>query len=337
MKNKLSILAISFFIFRASFICISSNGILANYKQNSWFNFLITSIIFFPIILLFYYITKKNIKNKLNIKLNSFYIAIYIFFALVSFALIILTFHNLVDLVNSQYLYKTPKIVISIALVLPIYFLSKTNANSYKITILLLFFFSIFLYIITIIGLIPKLSFENILPFNSSYSIGKNTHIVAFNIIPLFFLLMLCNNTIDKNFIYGYIIGSISLTIMLFIMISVLGIELISLFKYPDYFLLKLAYDGIINVRLQNFLGIQYIIDMIIFISLMIRYFFNTFNIKRKYFLFPIILILTYLFNIYNLKIYNTYINTLENILLFVPFFSLLIVKKENNNSLNTN
>ena len=118
-------------------------------------------------------------------------------------------------------------------------------------------------------------------------------------------------------------------------MISLLGIDLLLLFKYPDFFILKLAYDGFINVRLQNILGIQYIIDLIVYISLGLKYLSEKNYSKRNIFL-PIILILTaYVINIYNIELYEKIIKVFKYILfLITAFFIIILIKKEKKLSL---
>lgn len=342
MKNKLSTLALSYFTFRASFIGITTNILINEFKQNSWITFLVSGSFSFVYVLLIYFLALKIKKRKILSEIKNTYprIGTYITYLIEIpiFLLTILNFFNLIDLISIQFLYKTPKIIISIILIIPIYYLSRSSNNSFKITVLLLFYLNIILYVFSFIGLFSKINITNILPINFEIKTSLLSPIV-FNTIPLFMLLSLPNIDINKNFIYGFILAFLSELITLFVMISILGIDLIRLFKYPEFLILKLAFDGIINVRLQNILGIQFILDMIVFTSIGLKYTYETIKINKKI-VFPIMLIsIVYYLNINYLKIYNIFINFLQYILLItIPFISIiLLIKKRELNSLKNN
>ena len=338
MKNKLSIFALSFFVFRASFIGITSHFLLNNSKQNSWITFLIGSILSFPIVLLYYYSSKKfknlNINEYLKKNLPLSKKIINLLITLIIFFMISINFYNLVSLVSLQYLYKTPKLVTSLIMILPIYYLSRSTSNTFKNTIVLLFYINFFLIILAAIGLIPKINTANLYPLNEYNYFNNITYPICFNTIPLIMILIFPGQDITKEYIYGYVVATASIVISLFIMISLHGIDLLLLFKYPDFFVLKLAYDGFINIRLQNIFGIQYIIDLIVFISLGLKFSYR--GTKKANLFSPLLLVLiSYIINIYNIEIYNKIINIFKYVLLLLPItITFLLIKKEKTNFL---
>jgi len=342
MKNKLSSLALAYFMFRAAFIGITTNMLINNSKQNSCISLIISGIISFIYILIIYFITNKakklNIIYRIKKRFSKIETVINYIICIPIFLLTIIIFYNLIDLISIQYLYKTPKIIISIFLIMPIYYLSRSNNNSFKITVQILFYFSIILYLFSFLGLFSKISISNILPIKfkiNSVVISP----IAFNTVPLVAIFSTSKENIDKKFIYGFIFAFFSVLLTLFVMISILGIDLIQLFKYPEFFILKLAFDGIINVRLQNILGIQFILDMIVFTSTGLKYTYKTFKINKKPIISIIIIILVYLLNINYLKIYNIIIKILQYLLLIISQFIILFlaIKKREINSLENN
>ena len=339
MKNRLSILALSFFTFRASYIGLTSHLLITEAKQNMWISFLLSGVISIPIVLFFYFLARNNTTKNIIYKINSDYSklnkCINYFLGTIFFLLCIINFYNLTDLVSMQYLYKTPKLFISLIIILPIYFLSKSKDNSYKISVLILFYICMILYLISIIGLLPKVNILNIFPIETN-AISSAKYPVYFNTLPLFMVLVLCNNEIDKNYIYGFILGFFSLLFLIIIFISILGIDLIMLFKYPEFYILKLTFDGVINVRLQNILGIQFILDIIVFISLGLKYAYKSFNTNKHFIFLSILVTAVYFLNISYIKIYNFIINLLQYIMIIL-FLIILIIKKRENNSLKHN
>lgn len=342
MKNKLSSLALSYFMFRASFIGITTNTLIRNSKQNSWISLIISGIFSFIYILIIYFLAnnqkKINIISKNKKHISKFETFIKYIICIPIFLLTIIIFFNLIDLISIQYLYKTPKIIIGIFLIIPIYYLSKSSNDSFKITVQILFYFSIILYIFSFLGLFSKISVTNVLPMKLKINSAVISPI-AFNTFPLITVFAASKREIDKNFIYGFLLAFFSELVTLFVMISILGIDLIQFFKYPEFFILKLAFDGIINVRLQNILGIQFILDMIVFTSMGLKYTYETFKINKKIILAIILIILVYFLNINYLKIYNTIIKLLQHILLIITQFIIifLVIKKREIDSLENN
>ena len=110
-------------------------------------------------------------------------------------------------------------------------------------------------------------------------------------------------------------------------------------FKYPEFFILKLAFDGIINVRLQNILGIQFILDMIVFTTMGLKYTYESLKINKKIIFAIIMIILVYYLNINYIKIYEKVIKFLQyQLLIIIPFVIIFfIIKKREINSLENN
>ena len=326
MKNIFGYTTIAYFISRAFFAGITSLSLISQTNQDAWI------ILFFAIMigLIPVYIFHKiasydeelNIVQKIDKLFPNSGKYIKILLGIGVFAIVILNFWNLINLITTQFLNKTPNYVIGISLIIPIILLINKDNKIIARVSTILFFFSIILVITSIIGLLPKIQIDNLKPFMENNFLKGIIPYISYNTLPLFIILIFPNRYIKRSIIHGYIISSISLFIGLLFLISILGVNLVILFQYPEFHLLKLAFDGFITFRLENILAIQWIFDIFIFTSIGIKFCNETFNIKKNYIIPIIILILTnYIFP--NNTIANTIIT--YYIPYIIPFIFLLI------------
>lgn len=326
MRKNLGYTALAYFIFRSAFIGISSVSLITLTQQDSWISILIAFIIGFIPILLFYKIA--NIKDDLNILEKIDYsfprCGKYLkgILGLAIFSLVLLNFWNLTNLIVSQFLSHTPTIVISISLIIPIiYLISKSNVVIAR-TGLILFFFTALFWILSAVGLLNKFQFDNLMPILEYNPLKGVIPYISYNILPIFTLLIFPNKHIKKSLFTGYLVSMSSLFIVTLFIIAVLGIDLATIFQYPEFHILKLVFEGFVTYRLENMLATQWIFDIFIFSSIGLKFCNEAFNIKRIY-LFPIILILL------NSVVFKN--NTIANKLLtycfpyIIPVFLFLI------------
>ena len=161
--------------------------------------------------------------------------------------------------------------------------------------------------------LISKFEIGNLAPLLEYNPMKGILPYISYNVLPLFLILIFPNKYVKKSMIYGYIAASISITIVMLFLIAVLGIELVTIFQYPEFHILKLVFEGFITYRLENMLAIQWIFDIFIFTSIGLKFCNETINLKKTY-IIPIILII--------LNIYLFSNNTLANVYItyFIPY-----------------
>ena len=294
MRKEFGYTALAYFIYRAAFIGISYVSLVTLTHQDSWISILIAFIIGFIPILLFYKIA--SIKEELNIlekidysfpRLGKYLKSIL---GLSVFCLILLNFWNLTNLVVSQFLSRTPTLVISISLIIPIIYLISQNNRVISRVSLILFFLTAIFWILSATGLISKFQFNNLMPVLENNPLKGVIPYMSYNILPIFILLIFPNKYIKKSLFTGYVIATSSIFIVMLFMIAILGINLVTIIQYPEFHILKLVFEGFLTYRLENMLATQWIFDILIFTSIGLKFCNESFNLKRIY-IFPIILI----------------------------------------------
>ena len=326
MKNIFGYTTIAYFISRAFFAGITSLSLISQTNQDAWISLFFAIMIGLIPVYIFHkiasYDEELNIVQKIDKLFPNSGKYIKILLGIGVFAIVILNFWNLINLITTQFLNKTPNYVIGISLIIPIILLINKDNKIIARVSTILFFFSIILVITSVIGLLPKIQIDNLKPFMENNYLKGIIPYISYNTLPLFIILIFPNRYIKRSIIHGYIISSISLFIGLLFLISILGVNLVILFQYPEFHLLKLAFDGFITFRLENILAIQWIFDIFIFTTIGIKFCNETFNIKNNYIIPIIILILTnYIFP------NNTIANTIITYYLpyIIPFIFLLI------------
>lgn len=278
---------------------------------DSWLIPIFGLVLGLPILFLFLYIYTYRSKYNLNeLIINLFgkkigsILATIIFIFAMSFTMI--TFWNLTTFVASQYLYNTPGWFIDLIFILTTYyFFSKSESTIFRSSLILIYII-IILFSISFIGLLDKIDINNIRPilehgprpvFNGIYNY------IAYTTLPIFTLSITPKYRINtKHFnrwiIGTYIVSNLLLFIMLFLLVSVFGIDLVSLYQYPTYHILKRVFVGGFIERLENVLSIPYII--VLFIPCAFSSYYSIQSIKdiygiKKRYIYPILIILMFI------------------------------------------
>lgn len=349
-KNEFSIL--SFFLMRCFFTGIVIHNLVFLVKQDSIFSILISFLVGFIPILIFYKlltfddnlnindISKKYCGKILGTIFNLIFIASVLFHASI-------VLWNLTNFINSQFLFKTPILAISIVFMIPIIYTVTKGLKTIGRTSTVLFLLSVFMFIISSLSLLPKVQINNLFPiFEASTSnILDGAFITnSYITLSLFPLLIIKkknineNKKIGKSLIKAYIYAFITILVTMFLILTIFGSTLANLYQYPEYHLLKTINIANFFQRVESILSVQWMFDFSV--ALMVYVYFlktNTkqiFNIKKydKFLiiLFSIIIIIlsTIIFKnntvAYNFlgKFYK-YIRTL--ISLIIPLFILII------------
>lgn len=252
-------------------------------QQNGWIVPILGSIFGFLIFLIYLYIFnyKKNMNiNDLNIHLFGNVVGkIFNTVLIITFSIFVtIIFLVLTNFISSQYLYNTPPIIVEIAFFLTIIYILNHGLNSLSRTFLCLMYIMIILFIVNFIGLIRQTEIKNIMPFldfKFSNLIKAILTYISLAILPTLSLLIIPKNNIEndklnKKIIITYIITHLCITLILFIIISILGIKLIDLYEFPGYHILKRVFEGGIIERFENILAFYWLIvsfTSVIFVS----------------------------------------------------------------------
>ena len=344
--STLQFCAIEYFLILANNVGITSYILFHYARIDGLVSILLGSIIGIIPLIIYLKIMNSypdlNIFEKIDLKFKKFggFISFILVIGVAFFT--ITNYNNLIDFISSQYLSKTPQLVIAIAF-LPaiVYILSKGTVVIGR-TIFILLIVSAFLLFLTIIGLVWQVKIENILPILENGLINPlicSLIYVAYNITPLFLLTIIPKNEIldkekfNKRVIITYIIGNIVVFCIFFLTLSILGTNLVNLYQYPEYDVLKkVSLIGFIE-RTESTISLRWIFYVftitVMGILFIIKYISHYFKIKNERTdkkiigLISLIVVLSSRFIFHDSYKFNT---ITYNILPFVFSFFLILI-----------
>ena len=331
------------FLTRATFIEITAEILLNNAHQDSWISILIAIIIgILPFLLYSYLKNKYPDKNIIQInkeKLGKFGTILNIILIAGTFIFTICSFWIIVHFIDSQYLYRTPTIMIIIILILPVIYTIIKDFHIFSKVNLIMFYISLFFILVILSGLISNINIDNIKPIlnNNPKNILYGTFcFIGFNILPIFLLTIIPKNKITnyspkKSFIF-YIISGLSLLNVMFLTISIFGIHLSELYNYPSFHLLKRVSVLDIIDRVESILSLEWFLAL--FVQIMISLFFikealkETFQTKEKTnnITMIIVCIITAIISFLIFTTKGTEIAYFQNILIYLLYIIYFII-----------
>ena len=299
MKNisSMEYNSLVWFLIRAGYIGVSISSLIAISGRDSWLSGIIALFLGFIPLFIFYQL--RNYDDKMNIcDLNvylfgSFGKILNIVLALGVLFVAQIAFLDMTHFINSQFLYKTPIWVISIVFIIPLVYSLFKGINAVSRTSLLMFYVVIFVIVFIILGISGGVEFENLKPVfskNPTSILHGSLILVAYNILPLFFLLIIpkCKLTgySSKKSLIFYILAMLSLINAAFMTIGIFGLELSLLYEYPEFHLLKKVQVGEFIDRVESILSMEWILALFVLLMMAVyfvsRTFEQTFNSKEK-------------------------------------------------------
>ncbi len=262
---------------------------------DTWISTIIGSILgIIPLLLILYIIKHSKGENILDLNLNIFgKVAGTILNVLLNIFVLFfsaLIFYNLTLFLNTQYIPDTSNLYIKIVLIIPVIYAASKSIPVISRVSQIILIANIILFLFSFIGITEEMSIENLLPILSD-GLGKpliaSIQYVIFGVLPLFFLTIIPTklapkkDRIIKDVSIMYVISNIIIIAIFTVTISILGYEIISIYKYPEYIVLtNFSLLGIIE-RIENTLAIQNVFNMFMLIALS-TYFMNI-SIKKVF------------------------------------------------------
>lgn len=284
-------LSLTQFFAKALFMGIGLSNILQKTKESSIFVIILGTL--FGCILLTL-INKFNYRNVKGIRKWCMFIIIFL--------LLIIGLEELINLISSIYLIDTNKFFIALPLLLVLLYLNTKDISvNYKISSILVIVCNS-IYFVAVLGLIPEVKALNFLPlFNVPFTktLLVSVEFAMYSITPCILFGGLKNDiqNLNKKMIKEYIGSNLVLTSIFLLTQGVLGINLVNLFKYPEYVILKKInlLDFINNV--ENILSFCWLFMIFMFLSICSKQLYDisseTFN---KKWIYPVFLIITIYF-----------------------------------------
>lgn len=298
--ESLCISSIVYHLLRTSAVGISYTNILFYGKENGYLSILIGFIFGFIPLLIYLYIMDSNpdlnivqlnekIFGKFFGKIINSILCVFIFL------FTIITFWNLGDFVNSQFLNATPTFAITIAFLIPIIYIIHKGFNTISRTALILFYVNILAFLLIVFSLVPQIEINNLLPFMEEgiVPVLKGSYnFVAYNLLPLFLLTIIPkkniinNNKTKKHIIIMYMLSSFAIILVMLMITGIFGINLAQTFAYPEYHVLKRISLFNSLQRLESMISLTWLFAFFITLSLSLYYVCEnikvTFNITNK-------------------------------------------------------
>ncbi len=254
--------SLTHFFSKALFLGIGIYKVLINARESAIFSLLIGTILGSIII---YIINKTSYYNSKGIKKIIMFILIYVLF--------ILGLAEFVNLISSIYLMDTDKFIILLPLLIVILYLNTKDITIHMKVSKILLSLSLCIFIINLISLIPNLDYLNYLPLfkvNIKNILFTSLEFALYSSVPNIIYGGIKHNIKDynKKIIISYLLSNLALTFVILLTQGTLGIELIDLFRYPEYIILKkISMLDFIN-NTENIFSFLWIFTMFIYLSM---------------------------------------------------------------------
>lgn len=203
--------------------------------------------------------------------------------------LIILVLQNITQFVKVLYMPDTQINYIRILFLIPITYVASKSIGIIGRISQIVFFVNLAMLIIALIGLIPQINIDNIYPIlKDGVSTPIKSGLIYFVLysFPLLLLTIIPNTKIikDKHSKLKVVIVFIYVTFVMLtriiLSILVLGEEVMNVYRFPEYMVLKMSSLFEIIERMEDTLAIQFHFDVLMF-CIFAMYFIVTF-LKKK-------------------------------------------------------
>lgn len=256
MKDKLS-----FFTSRSMFTGIAISYLFTICGTSFWLADILGTILGLLILL--------SVKNRSDIRIVKYITGI---------VLSIISLTILVNMGHTLYLRNTPLILLVSFPVICCAIISTSKKTALIRIANIFFIYSIFLFFLKIFGLYSHIDMNNLLPMNSAPYRNIIFGAIVYMMVSVVPVLSLNDISDKKNTIIMYLVSSITISMVSFLAIGVLGYKEVQLYRYPEYVMLKrIEFLNFVN-NVDNFLNFAIILDLIFTISLS----FKNIDIKGK-------------------------------------------------------
>lgn len=179
-------------------------------------------------------------------------------------------------------------IYVEVLILVPLIYAASKNIAVISRIAQIIMYITVIFFLISFFGVIQFTQIDNVLPFLAN---GPMPPIISaiiyalFSTAPLFLLTIINKNQMSdkgnksKKIIIMYILSSLLIFGVIIGTTMVLGYDVISLYKYPEYMALKNFSLFNIIERVENTLAIQFIFDMFIF--MLMSFYFTITSIKK--------------------------------------------------------
>lgn len=311
MKKNKEYLSLTNFFSKALFLGIGISKVLIDAKESAIFSIILGTI--FGTIILFI-LNKLSFYKCNGIRKLIMFIIIYI--------LLVIGLTEFTTLISSIYLIDIKKYILMLpTLAVILYMNSKSIEVHYKVSSML-YSVSFTIFIVSFFSLAPKIDYLNLLPlFNVSLKkiLFTSLEFTLFSVVPNILLGGLDIKK-DNKIIKRYLMSNLLLSLVILLTQGILSIELVRMFKFPEYIVLKKIslLDFINNV--ENIISFLWIFTIFMYLSICSKELYDmaydTFNNR---YIYPIFLFIsTYYISNYFLDNVNCLLYLFNNLWLIL-------------------
>ena len=192
-----------------------------------------------------------------------------------------LILYNLTLFFDVQYMPETNPLFIKIIMCIPIIYAASKDVASITRLSQTLLILGILIFLVAAFGLIGDMNLENLQPVLSNGIASPLKASCIFGIfatLPLFFLLTIptkfeaSNKKRNKRIIVMYFISGFVIFMTYLITMGALGEKMVSIYKYPEYIVLKKISILFVIERIENTVALYFVFCMLMFIILVINF-----------------------------------------------------------------
>lgn len=312
MKKEFNFL--NYFNMRSFFLGIGLSRIISSTKEMFFLSIILGTILGILILKVF----NMTLKNRMiNVVITS------IFFVI---SLMVLS-----NMISSMYLTEMPKLMVGIPIIIVIiYILKQQEKVIFRITNVLIVI-NITLFVISIFALLPYVKLINFSYSNTSINniLMSALEYALLSTTPIF--ISKDEKHKDISVIKTYVISSMTMMILFAITLGILGSNMVGVYRYPEYIILKKITLFNNSANLENIICFYWIFDVLMFLITCANRIKNIIGFKKTSILVTILLLITSYFNsdyIYIIFIYKyTYIVFAISLILLYLFN----IKKQKN------
>lgn len=289
----------------------TANTLIDVANQDSWMSIFVSGIVgFIP----FYVIIKLlEFKPELNIFEKNHYIFGKLIGNIINILLVLMfifiagaALWDLNNFISSQYLHKTPSLLIGIFMTITIIYLLTKDLFVMARTCFILFLIGFGLYFLGFIGLVSQIKLDRIMPILENGlipPIKAGLMAVTYDILPLFVLTVIPKDKIDikktTNLFKWFYFSGLVIFIIIFLIVSIFGYKLAAMYEYPAFHLLKnISLFGFFE-RVESIISLRWIFYLMTLILMSIyfglEFIKKTFKINSKKIINLIIIIFSLL------------------------------------------
>lgn len=248
--NSLSVCMLIFALSKASFFGAGFHYVYENTHTSALFSVLLGIVLGLVIILVYLkLLSDKSLPLKIKEhfpKPISWFINTVLCVCAILYAC--LAFWRIVDFLVSQYLTNTPSLIIGILVIALVFYTLIKNLEVLTRFATITFIISGILILINILGLIPYVNLDNMKPLNFSLNPDFLKASFGFALLfagPCFYITIFAKDNItdaksfNKKFLIFYFISAVAIFLIFFFVLTCLGNEVIKLYTYPVYMVLK--------------------------------------------------------------------------------------------------